>query len=332
VGGSQGGADVDGGKTTLTSPAVDLSEEDAAVLTYWRWYASETGSAPNDDDFLVDVSNDNGSTWVNLETLSHGDRVWRKMEFNLEEHIALSAQVRVRFIAQDTGSGSIVEAAVDDFSIVACEESAPDVLAPTVVVLAPDGGETLEHDTQYEIRWSAEDNVGVTGITILLSVDGGATYPITVADGEANDGSYLWTVPDLDSRTARIMVEARDAAANLGSDSSDGDFRLWGSTSGTGGVPAGTPGEIVLGLENGNPLRPQSRVVYGVPGATRVKIALYDVNGRMLSKGLDVCADGGYGSVDWSAFDRRGGVGSGIYFIRMETEDAVRTIKVVVAR
>jgi hypothetical protein len=333
VGGAQGAADVDGGKTTLTSPAIDLSDKDSALLAYWRWYASETGSAPNDDDFVVDVSNDNGSTWVNLETLAYSDRVWRRMEFNLEEFVSLTAQMKVRFIAQDTGSGSIVEAAIDDFSVVTCEEAAPDLLPPTVTVLAPDGGEVVEHNTEYEILWNADDNVGVTEIRIYLSTDGGATYPTTVAEGQTDDGSYLWTVPDLDSKTARIKVQAFDAAANQASDASDADFTLWGSTSGTGGVLAGLPGELVLGVENGNPVTPGSRVVYGVPTAARVRIGLYDVNGRMLGKMLDTRAQAGYGSLEWSAFERRAPVlGSGIYFIRMDTDAGVRTVKVVLAK
>jgi C1A family cysteine protease len=333
VGGAQGVADVDGGKTTLTSPTIDLAGKDAAVLTYWRWYASETGSAPNDDDFVVDVSNNNGSTWVNLETLTYADRVWRKMEFNLENYIALTGQMKVRFIAQDTGSGSIVEAAVDDFSIVACEEAAPDMIPPEVTVLAPDGGEVLEHDTQYEITWSATDNIGVTAINIYLSVDGGETYPTTIATGETNDGSYLWTVYDLDSRTARIKVEALDAASNSADDASDGNFTLWGSTSGVRPELQGTPSELVLRVEDGNPVAPGSRIVYGLPSAMRVKLGLFDVNGRMIASMVDAQAQPGYGSLDWGALERRGGrLGSGIYFLRLEADAGVRTVKLVLAR
>lgn len=333
VGGAQGAADVDGGKTTLTSPTIDLSGKNSALLTYWRWYASETGSAPNDDDFVVDVSNNNGSTWTNLETLIYSDRAWRKIEFYLESYVTLTSQMKIRFIAQDQGSGSIVEAAIDDFSVKACQNAAPDAIPPTVEVLTPNGGETLVKNTQYEITWSAGDNVAVTSVNILLSTDGGSTYPTTLATGEANDGSFMWTVPDLDSKTARIQVEALDAASNEGTDVSDADFTLWGTTSGVGPELAGVPAEVTLTIGDGNPVTSTSRIIYGVPTSMRVRIGVYDVGGRMLVKAVDTKAQAGYSSLDWRALAGQAGHPSpGMYFVRLDAEVGSRTVKVVVAR
>ena len=134
AGASQGTYDVDGGKTTLLSPPIDLSGKGSALLTYYRWYTSNTGSNPNDDAFEVDVSDDDGATWHDLETLEYSDRTWRRMEFYLEDYITLSDQVRLRFIAQDNGvGGSIVEAAVDDISILACAGGMPDNPPPSGV-------------------------------------------------------------------------------------------------------------------------------------------------------------------------------------------------------
>jgi len=333
VGGAQGAADVDGGKTTLTSPTIDLSGRNSALVTYWRWYASETGSAPNDDDFVVDVSNNNGSTWTNLETLTYSDRIWRKREFYLEDFVTLTSQMKIRFIAQDNAPGSIVEAAIDDFAVKACTNVAPDAIPPTVAVSSPNGGETLVYGTQYDLRWDATDNVGVTSIDIYLSSDGGATYPRTIAAGEANDGAYLWTVDDLDSKTARIKVEASDAANNRGVDASDADFVLWGSMSGVTPNPAGTPREVTLKVTEGNPVTCSSLIVYGVPSAMRVRVAVYDVSGRMLGYLVDTWAQAGYSSVAWSEFDRRAGhLSAGIYFIRLDADAGARSAKVVVAR
>jgi hypothetical protein len=333
VGGSQGEADVDGGKTTLTSPAIDLSDKDSALLTYWRWYASDTGSAPSSDNFVVDVSGNNGVSWVNLETLAYSDRQWRKMEFYLEDHVALTGQVKVRFIAQDQGSGSIVEAAVDDFSVTACESAAPDAIPPTVAVISPNGGERLTAGSNSDITWTAADNVGVTSISIYLSLDGGATYPETLATGEPNDGVFTWMVDDLDSKTARIKVVALDAASNSGNDVSDADFTLWGTTSGVGPDPADVPAEAVLSVQNGNPLTSGSHIVYGVPSATWARVALYDVAGRLLAQPIDGNVSAGYRTIAWSSFERRApGLSPGIYFIRLDTAAGVKVAKVVLAR
>jgi hypothetical protein len=333
IGGAQGAADVDGGKTTLVSPTVDLAGKNSALLTYWRWYASETGSAPNNDSFIVDVSNDNGSTWTNVETLACGDRCWRKIEVYLEDFVALTSQTRVRFIAQDQSPGSVVEAAIDDFTITACEGAAPDGTAPTVAVLGPNGGETLVKNTQCEITWNAGDDVGVTSVNVLLSTDGGATYPTLLATGEASDGSFIWTVPDLDSRTARIKVEAVDAASNTGSDASDADFTLWGTTSGVAPGPAGMPTEPMLAIVDGNPVTAASRIVYGVPVSMHVRIGLYDVGGRMLFRAVDTRAGAGYSSLDWASLaERAGELSSGVYFLRLDADAGSKTAKVVVAR
>ena len=121
VGGGLGDNDVDGGRTTLLSPAIDLSASPAARVSYWRWYSNTTGGAPNADVFRVDVSNDNGGSWVNAETVGPGgpdtSGGWKFHQFRVSDFVAPTAQVRVRFVAEDAGTGSLIEAAVDDFQV-----------------------------------------------------------------------------------------------------------------------------------------------------------------------------------------------------------------------
>lgn len=117
AGSGSGTNDVDGGRTTLLSPVFDLDGATWAGLSYWRWYALETSY---DDDFQVDISNDAGGTWHVLETVSASAYPWVKAEFDdLAAVLPLTGQMRLRFIARDTGQGSLVEAAIDDFEVVA---------------------------------------------------------------------------------------------------------------------------------------------------------------------------------------------------------------------
>jgi hypothetical protein len=129
-GSGQGSYDVDGGKTTLLSPVFDLSEYGSAEVSYWRWYSNDTGSNPEADDWYVDVSDDSGATWVRLETLQTSQRVWTLIERDLADYVDLTSKVRFRFVAADTGSGSIVEAGVDDFAIVTYQDAATGVARP----------------------------------------------------------------------------------------------------------------------------------------------------------------------------------------------------------
>lgn len=114
-------ADVDGGFTTLRTRRYDLSNRSMPVVTYWRWFSNDQGAAPGTDTFLVDVSNDDGATWTNVETVgptgpdTHGG--WIRHEFRVSDFVAPTANVRLRFVARDLGVDSIVEAAVDDLRI-----------------------------------------------------------------------------------------------------------------------------------------------------------------------------------------------------------------------
>jgi hypothetical protein len=123
AGTGQGANDVDGGKTTLFSPVFDLSTYPNAWVRYYRWYSNDTGASPETDDWLVDVSDDGGSTWARLDSLRASERPWTLVERDLEDYVELTSQIRFRFIASDTDPGSIVEAGVDDFSIVMYEEA-----------------------------------------------------------------------------------------------------------------------------------------------------------------------------------------------------------------
>jgi len=121
AGSGVGSFDVDNGRTTLRSPDLDLSAAQNPHVSYWRWYSNTAGAAPNQDVFVVDISNDGGQSWSNVETLgpdgSGTSGGWFRHEFRVADVTAPTAQVVLRFIASDEGSGSIVEAAIDDLEV-----------------------------------------------------------------------------------------------------------------------------------------------------------------------------------------------------------------------
>ena len=121
VGGNPGDQDVDGGHTTLVSATIDLSATTEPHIAYWRWYSNDQGGSPHEDVFTIDVSNNGGSSWVNVETVGPGGTEavggWIQHEFRVADLVAPTANVKLRFIADDSGSGSVVEAAIDDFQV-----------------------------------------------------------------------------------------------------------------------------------------------------------------------------------------------------------------------
>jgi len=94
----------------------------------------------------------------------------------------------------------------------------------SVRVLQPNGGELLIGGSTFTIRWEAGG--GVTSQEIALSLDGGATFPITVATGLAADiREFSWTVPTTVSTVrGRIRVTVWNAQGRRAFDQSDGDF------------------------------------------------------------------------------------------------------------
>jgi hypothetical protein len=65
----------------------------------------------------VEISNNGGTTWLPLETISASSNAWVKRTWRVRDFITPTSQVRVRFIARDLGQGSLVEAAIDDLRI-----------------------------------------------------------------------------------------------------------------------------------------------------------------------------------------------------------------------
>ncbi len=117
-----GSNDVDNGTTTLMSPIFDLSGNPTATIEYWRWYVND-GNNSVTDSFVVDISSDGGNTWTNLETVGPGNSQasggWFLHTATVADFVTPTNQVRLRFLASDLGSGSIVEAAIDDLRIAA---------------------------------------------------------------------------------------------------------------------------------------------------------------------------------------------------------------------
>ncbi len=131
AGASAGTYDVDGGKTTLFSPVIDLSSASLAQVRYWRWYTNDQGNGPGEDYWHVSVND--GSGWQNLEYTTASDNSWSQKIFGLGG-ISLTSTVQFRFIASDEINGSLVEAALDDFEVLAILPPGIDPDLSTIVV------------------------------------------------------------------------------------------------------------------------------------------------------------------------------------------------------
>ena len=112
----------------LTDPAlpitVNLVDFDEALVSYSRWYTNNVGDNPGTDYWTVDVTANGGETWSNLENTNESQDQWIQKTYLLSNFIEFSDDIQFRFVAEDVNNpgdsgtgGSIVEAAIDDFSI-----------------------------------------------------------------------------------------------------------------------------------------------------------------------------------------------------------------------
>ncbi len=110
------GADVDGGPTRLTSPAVSLAEVIEPKLRYARWITCDDAGVPAEDFLVVEVSSDDGGSWVTIESVPHTVG-WVERTIEITDYVTPTAQMKLRFSATDNPNNSITEAAVDAIEI-----------------------------------------------------------------------------------------------------------------------------------------------------------------------------------------------------------------------
>ncbi len=185
-------------------------ERIAAESTFTiRWESTDNVAVAYCDVLL---STDGGATFDAIALRLRGNP--QSYEWAVPDIETTQARVGVR--CQDYAGNQTQDASDFNFTIYR--------VVPTVRVIAPNGGEIILGGSSYTIRWESAN--GVATQDVLLSLDGGATFPIVIASGLAAEvQSYTWSVPTtVSTARGRIRVVARNAKGHAGWDESDGDF------------------------------------------------------------------------------------------------------------
>jgi hypothetical protein len=96
-------------------------------------------------------------------------------------------------------------------------------------VTAPNGGESISAGGTFNVTWTANTTAFCTNVNIKLSIDGGFTYPYTLASNVPNSaGSRSVTIPAGVTNTSlgRIKVECADNACVVFFDISNANFSI----------------------------------------------------------------------------------------------------------
>lgn len=233
-GGSLGENDVDNGTTTLVSPSYDLTGLNDPTVSYWRWYSNSSGASPGGDTFTIEVSNNGGGSWSTVEVVgptADSAGGWIQHSFLVSSILSPTANVQLRFMASDLGSGSIVEAAIDDLSIT--DESCSDCGISNFCAAGNNSTGTFA-------------KTGWNGTSSILSND----LELTCFDLPTGENGLFIQSPDTDT----ILV-------------GNGLLCLGNSTLGFfirhGVVNSGPAGAVTYALDNTAPPIPQAQVAAG---------------------------------------------------------------------
>jgi len=260
----------------LTGSATD-PENDA--LTYcWEQNDNSTTSGTSS---VASPTKSTGPNWLSFSPSSSGTRTFPKLSTilaglnvtgplpggdagtNIEALSSVSRTLNFRLTVRDNKpyvvGSTIGQTAFADVVVTVTNTAGP------FTVTAPNTALTWSTGSSATVTWNVNGtnggSVNCATVNILLSTDGGQTFPTVLAAATPNDGSQVITVPASPSSTCRVKVEA---VGNIFFDISNTNFTI-------GGTPpaCGDP----TGLSNTTPTETSTTVSWNaVSGANN-----YDV-------------------------------------------------------
>ena len=121
-------SDVDSGSVILTSPTIDASLGGTIEYAYWLNDTDEQRLTA-DDGLFVELSIDDGQTWIRVIDHRQPHGHWHLQSIDIDATVGASETLRVRFIAHDDDTPSVVEAGIDSvrYRGYACVYCPPDL-------------------------------------------------------------------------------------------------------------------------------------------------------------------------------------------------------------
>lgn len=111
--------DVDAGRATLVTSAFSglTAGTTHPVISFWYWFSNNAGDAPDEDSLRIDISNDGGTSWVPVLHTTKSNNAWERLLLLVEKYVTPTANMKMRFSVEDAFNPSIVECAIDDWTL-----------------------------------------------------------------------------------------------------------------------------------------------------------------------------------------------------------------------
>ncbi len=166
---------------------------------------------------VVDLlySTDDGSSWLEIATGIADNGVY---EWEIPDDP--STACLVKGIVYDDQSMSGFDTSDETFDIIPPSD-------PSITIISPNGGESLEVGSKHDITWETTPGDGtITGIDLEYSADGGMNWTAIIT-GTDDNGAYKWTVPNESSNNCLIRGTVYDDQPAYGTDTSDDYFEIF---------------------------------------------------------------------------------------------------------
>jgi len=207
AGTSAGTNDVDG-TTTLTSARFAASGFAGVELEYARWFACLPGT-PLDDRLLVQISNDDGASWSQVENPSNAN-AWTKRAFDLGAILPLTDRMRLRITCADAPNNDLTEAAFDDL-VVRAWSSLPTLGAWGTTTAGASARLFVDGppNAPFRVRVGTAEQAGqpAPGAQGLAYLAGTVTDVATGTTGADGRAVVAWTLPTSAAQYLQVLVD-----------------------------------------------------------------------------------------------------------------------------
>lgn len=101
----------------------------------------------------------------------------------------------------------------------------------------------------------------------------------------------------------------------------------------TSPIPIDIPKAFSLSPAFPNPFHKETIIKYGLPKACNVTLKIYDAAGRVVRRLLNAYENPGFKTLVWNGEDDIGNnLGSGVYFVQLQTDGFVKTERVILIK
>jgi hypothetical protein len=197
---------------------------------------------------------------------------------------------------------------------------------PTLLLLSPNGGEIWEGGSLQQIRWTSSN---LSSLKIDYSIDSGLNWESVTGNVNAAAGEYAWSVPNLNSKSARIKIS--DMFNELMFDVSDYDFEIKGTTL-VESFEKNTASNFRLYQNYPNPFNPTTIISYELPENGHVVLKVTDVSGREIATLIDEYKSAGVHSISFDPLLYERDLSSGVYIYWLSAGELVLARKMVLLR